>query len=103
MSNPRALTRLAIPSIANLRELAKGTHFVGQEGQIRILPKRFRSNPKYYASSVNDGGNLEAEAEGANERLTELLKQLAENEETAEVGTVKRRRWDRENTEVMNV
>ena len=79
--NPLAIAKMRLPSVPNLRKLAKGTHFVASNGELLQYPAKI-VRPKFkIALSDTDGADVEIET--ANERLRKFL----EDEGLAEVST----------------
>ena len=72
VGNPRGLAKLGLPSIANLRKIARRTHFVSRDGLLICLPKAIADNDRS-TKVVSNQANKDTDDKDANERLRVFL------------------------------
>ena len=70
VQDPQGLSMCRLPSIVNLRRIARGTHFVTMSGNMMKFPKRF-TNRSY--STVQGSVDKDVVSNDENERLIEFL------------------------------
>jgi hypothetical protein len=75
ISNPSPVARCTLPTIANLRHLARGTHFVASNGEVVRFPKQCRAKapPRIVISNTQD---MDKVCETENSRLRDFLKRV---------------------------
>ena len=72
VKNPTALARCTVPSIVNLRKIARGTHFVDSEGLMMAFPKRFKRGN---SSTILGRADADVVDEDENRKLAEFLRE----------------------------
>ena len=75
VENPRALALCKLPTIPNLRRIARRTHIVGRAGQLVKIPSRHNNrHHNRYRPFVAQNTDADKEDQSASDRLREFLK-----------------------------